>query len=148
MEKLMASNQVLLAKQQLKLDGKVYDVNAVLPHAKLPPRILDALLDSRRAVWRPKAKDFHPAPRDMAPAPAPKKSPPVVIIEDNDIVHSWRLTRDALVRVLDGNASLAMDILMAHSEARDLFRRASSEHQHRERRRLKTAVLPSASLMP
>lgn len=142
--------QVLVAKQQLKFSGKVYDVGAILPAADLPLRILDALLSSRRAWWRPRSSDFHPAPRDLPKpaAPAPRH-PAVSIVWDKDPVESWRLTKQAMCRLTDGNSALALDLLLANVDARDLYRRATQAACAAEAKRRGTwSVCPSDLPVP
>ena len=142
--------QVLVAKQQLKFSGRVYDVGSILPAAELPLRILDALLSSRRAWWRPRSSDFHPAPRDLPKpaAPAPRH-PAVSIVWDKDPVESWRLTKQAMCRLTDGNSALALDLLLANVDARDLYRRATQAACAAEAKRRGTwSVCPSDLPVP
>jgi hypothetical protein len=115
--------QHLVAQRRLTVGNRVYEVNAVLPVADIPAKVLDALLNSRMARYRPKSNAHHPAPRNL-PKPEPAKArPPVTIIWDRDPVESWRLTKAAMIRLTE-NAALAMDLLMGNVEARDLYTRA------------------------
>jgi hypothetical protein len=116
----------------------------VLPHGEIPVKIIDAMISGRTAHWRARDNGFHPEPRPAPPPAAVKPNPAVSIIWDQNPLESWLQTKQAMVRLTDGDAGLAMDLLMACPEGRDLYKRAVQSATQAEAKRRKTwSVCPS-----
>jgi hypothetical protein len=84
---------------------------------------VQALLGSGYVAWAPPGS-ARTQPRDLPTPGAPKPKPVVQIVEDRDPVTSWKLTKEAMTRLCDGNAAQAEDLLMMNPAARDLYRLA------------------------
>jgi len=93
-------------------DGLVrYDVGCTVPvEAFAKMRNHQRLLDGHYVQWTPPSDAKPRAPRAVAPAaPAPK--PALEIVDDPDVVKSWRLTLAAAVLKV-GNAQRAQDLIV------------------------------------
>jgi hypothetical protein len=140
-----ARGQLLIALRTMTINGKRYPCGAVLDANALPAKQMAAMINSRAARWEQKTSRKYPQPTDL-PKAEPVKAQPVVvqIVDDVSAFESWKLTKAALTRVLDGNEALAMDVLMSSPEARDLYKRAQTEATRAEAKRRKTvSVCPS-----
>jgi hypothetical protein len=128
--------QVLIAKRSLNIGEKRYPVGSILNPKDISQKTLGALIDSRGAMWAQWQKGRHyPEPVDIPKSAAPPANPPVQIVYDPNVLESWILTRDAMVRLCGGNRALAQDVLMANVGARDLFRQAQIEGCRKEAKR-------------
>jgi hypothetical protein len=122
---------VLVAKRQVAVDGFIYPVGAVIPSAI---RNLEAMLSSKFVAWGPRPK-VQIEPRKLPEMDAPKPRPAVLLVDDADVCEAWRLSKQAMIRLCNGNAAAAMDLLLADPTARDLFKRATAEGCRREAKR-------------
>lgn|SRR5262249_49852071 len=130
--KATARSQALVARRSLTVDGKRYPRGSALPSHRISAKALQAMLDSRAAVWEPVHHGrAYPQPIDLPKADKPKPQPAVQIVEDRDPVTSWVLTYEAMTRVCDGDAATARDLLYGVPEARALFLQATKELCHR-----------------
>jgi hypothetical protein len=141
------AKQVLVAKRSTNIDGRRYGPGSVLPAGRIPPRALQAMIDSRGAMWMPKS-DFHPQPTDLPKPVAATPQPKPEIVHDNDIVDSWFFTENAMTKACNGNRALARDILFSDASCRDLYVRAQKEQCARVAKRLgRPSVSPNEAGM-
>jgi hypothetical protein len=129
------TKQVLVAKRSTNVDGKRYGVGSVLPASRISPRALQAMLDSRGAVWTAKPA-FNPQPVDLPKPEAAKPYPKVELSDDPDVVDAWRQTENEMTRLCGGDRLHARDVLFANPAARELYLRATREQCRRVAQRL------------
>ena len=130
------NGQILISLRTQNIGGKRYPMGSVLDPNEIPANALQAMLNSKIARWEAHTDRNYPQATELPKAePPPKAHPAVLIVGDIDPVESWRLTKAAMTRVLDGNAALAMDVLMGSVAARDLYKRAQFEACRREAKR-------------
>jgi hypothetical protein len=133
--------QVLIAKRRLVVGSKVYDVGSVLPTKQIALKNLEAMISARAAAYQPRNRRELPKP-----TPARKRPDKIEIVDDADVVLSWKKTLALTAERCGGDIATARDLLAADRAGIDLFLRASRVHQERERRRLKTFSLPEESI--
>ena len=80
----------------------------------------------------------------VAAAAASEVTSAVEIIDDNDVVASWRKTLARMTELCDGNRGLADDLLMANRESAALYRRAVATACQREAQRVSHSVSPTS----
>src|SRR5262245_13123376 len=112
-------DRVLVALRTMTIGNKVYPCGSLLP-LDMPEKALKAMIDARpaSAKWAVHGDKRYPQARELPPQPPPPPRPTIQIVEDNDVVESWHLTKAAVTRVCDGNSGLAMDLLMASADGR------------------------------
>ena len=144
--------QVLVALRPMIIGQHRYGAGSLLPPNQIPERTLRAMVDGRPAGARWQVKDptrFYPSPVALPKAaPPPPRPAAIEIVDDGDVVVSWRKTLALTAERCGGDVAVARDLLAADRAGTELFLRASRVHQHRERQRLRTFSLPSESLMP
>jgi len=119
--------RLAVAKRSVNIDGFRFPTGSVLPHRKLSQRALDALIDWRGAAWQTRTGRTYPKATKL---PEPEKPLPQIkaqIVEDNDVVESWLMTEAAILRLCDGHAGRANDVLMGDERVRELYKRATRE---------------------
>jgi hypothetical protein len=136
---------VLIVRRQVIADGVVYPVGSLIAPDKV--RNLQACLDSRQLVWGPRPK--HPAKsRPLPPAEKPRVLPTrPQVVESADPLESWVLTKQAAVRIFDGEVSRAVDWLLSFPELRALYLLATKVGCEREAKRRGRSVTPNEAGM-
>ena len=129
----------------MTLNGKRYPCGSVIDPNTLPQKQMAAMINAKFARWEQKSlRRKYPEPYSLPASDPPQARQPVQIVEDRDVVESWRLTLAANPRVLNGDTAKAMDELMSDVGARDLYKRAVTEATQREAKRRKVvSVCPT-----
>jgi len=127
--------QILICLRTMTINGRRYACGSVIDPNKLPQKQMAAMINSRMARWEQKGRRAYPESVELPKAEPPKPRPIIQLVEDLSAETSWRLTKAATTRVCDGNAALAMDLLMSDVSARDLYKRAQVEACTREAKR-------------
>jgi hypothetical protein len=132
--------RVWVARRRLIAQGKAYHAGTVVPASALGRNARE--LERTGYVWN--APAHQPVaglkPVDLPePPPAPAKKPKLRLVRLNDPVASWRESyREAQKHF--PSAADAMDFLMAHEEARSLYKLATATAVAREKARLRGAM--------
>jgi hypothetical protein len=140
------AKQILVARQTMTIGDYRYPVGSILPNDKIEQQHLRAMIDARRAMYEARSKRHYPAPKKIeAPPPErPRLPSKPQIVADADHLESWRLTKEAAVRIFGGETSKATDWLLSFPECRDLYRLATKVGTARRAKELKRpSVIPN-----
>jgi hypothetical protein len=116
----------LVARRRITAD-KIYNAGCAIDPAKLGQQQLQAMLRTGLCVWLPPNQPTVAAPVDLPEPPAPPAKRPrsfaKVAVMHPDLVTRWHLTFAETRKHFETDAA-AMDWLMGHQEARDLYKLA------------------------
>lgn len=115
----------LVVRRQFVAGNICYPVGSVVTDVRVLGPGYSALMAGHYLEWKP--SDRPPAQaRPLPPASPPQKpNPKIEIVDDADVVASWRKTLALTAERLDGDFGRARDLLMAHRDASALFLRAT-----------------------
>jgi hypothetical protein len=132
------SDMVLVARRVVNANGKAHPAGSILEPGWFAPKNLQAALDARSIAWQtPASVKPVAAPKELPEPPKATPNPVLPIVDDPDIVQSWHYTKDAAIRLCNGDSGRAADLLFRQTDTRDLYRRAVSVATKREAARRK-----------
>jgi len=135
----------LRVRRQFTAGGKIYD-----PGNRVEPVTLGAnlkvFISSQICEWT--APNIRPtgAPRDVPPPAPPIPNPPVTIIDDPDVVESWRKSLRAMTEAFNGDHGRARDSLLHSDAGGELYRRAAkvlADRESREKNLVGRRIVPA-----
>lgn len=115
----------LICRRQIRTADKIYNCGCEVP-LEACGRNLAALLNARAVAWVKPGTPISAKPIDLPPPPPPQKqNPKIEIVDDVDVVASWKKTLALTAQRLDEDFGKARDLLMKDEKASELFRRAT-----------------------
>ena len=116
----------LVVRRQFQNGRHVFPVGSIIADVTTLGKNYTTLLAGHFLEWRPSDAKPPAQARALPPPPAPPKpNPRVEIVEDPDVVTSWRKTLALTAERCGDDFGKARDLLAAHREGSALFLRAT-----------------------